>query len=172
MAISRIGMQTHVYVCIFVIWTSNHATIILCVYVRFTFKWNVDCMDCILMMWGIRFADYQQHVCHVYIKKNYCCFRVEKRGCYKRNHTSSSMSRDSIVNTRKTASRNYCKTLSAIQRSDQKLWTFSAFITVWRDKTSSSMSRDSTGNTRKTASGNYYKTLSAIKRSDQKLWPF
>jgi len=50
MAISRIGMQTHVYVCIFLIWTSNHANIILCVYVRFTFKWNIDCMDHILMM--------------------------------------------------------------------------------------------------------------------------
>ena len=52
MAISKIGMQTHVYVCIFLIWTSNHATIILRVDVRFTFKWNVDCMDGILMMWN------------------------------------------------------------------------------------------------------------------------
>jgi len=60
-------MQTHVYVCIFLIWTSNHATIILCVYVRFTFKWNVDCMDCILMMWGVRFADFRHRVCQVYI---------------------------------------------------------------------------------------------------------
>jgi len=34
--------------------TSNHANIILWVYVRFTFKWNVDCcwcMDYILIMW-------------------------------------------------------------------------------------------------------------------------
>ena len=34
--------------------TSNHANIILWVYVRFTFNWNVDCcwcMDCILMIW-------------------------------------------------------------------------------------------------------------------------
>ena len=59
MAISRIGMQTHVYVCKFLIWTSNHANIILCVYVRFTFKWNVDCMD------RLRFADYRHHVCQV-----------------------------------------------------------------------------------------------------------
>jgi hypothetical protein len=82
MAISTIGMQTHVYVCIFLIWTSNYATIILCVYVRFTFKWNVDCMDCILMMWGIRFADNRHHVCQVYKKKNLLLFWLEKPGCY------------------------------------------------------------------------------------------
>jgi len=63
-------------------------------------------------------------------------------------------------NTRKTASENYCKTLSAIQRSDQKLWPCSTVIPVWRDNTSYSASRDSMGNTRKTASGNYYKTFS------------
>jgi hypothetical protein len=34
--------------------------------------------------------------------------------------TSSSTSRDSIGTTRKTASGNYCKTLRAIQRLDQK----------------------------------------------------
>ena len=64
--ISWIRMQTHVYVCIFLIWTYNHANIILYIYVRFTFKWNVDscwCMDCILMMWGNRFADYRHNVC-------------------------------------------------------------------------------------------------------------
>jgi hypothetical protein len=41
--------------------TSNHANIILWVYVRFTFKWNVDCcwcMDYILMMW-------MEHVCQL-----------------------------------------------------------------------------------------------------------
>jgi hypothetical protein len=64
------------------------------------------------------------------------------------------------------------KNMSAIQRSDQKLSPFSAFIPVWRDMTSSSTSRDSIGTTRKTASGTYCKTLSAIQRSDQKLWPF
>jgi len=63
------------------------------------------------------------------------------------------------------------KTLSPIQRSDQKLWPFSAVIAVLHDNTSSSTSKDSMGNTRKTAFGNYYKTLSAIQRSDQKLWP-
>jgi len=36
------------------------------------------------------------------------------------NKASSSRSRDSIANTRKTASGNYCKTLSAIHRSDKK----------------------------------------------------
>jgi hypothetical protein len=82
------------------------------------------------------------------------------------------MSRDSRGTTRKMASRNYCKTLSMMQRSDQKLMPFLAVISVWRDKTSSSTSKDSIGTTRKTASENYYKTLSVIQRSDQKLWPF
>jgi hypothetical protein len=86
--------------------------------------------------------------------------------------TSSSTSRASIGTTRKTASGNYCETVSAIQRSDQMLWPFSPVIPVWLHKASSSTSRDSIGNTRKTASGNYCKTLSAIHRSDQKLWPF
>jgi len=84
MTISRIGMQTHVYVCIFLMWTSNHANIILWVYVRFTFKWKVDCcwcMDCILIMWGNRFTDYRHDVCQVQ-KKNYHCFGLEKPGCY------------------------------------------------------------------------------------------
>jgi hypothetical protein len=44
---------------------------------------------------------------------------------------SSSTSRGFIGNTRKTASGNYCKSLSAIQRSDQKLWPFSAFTPVF-----------------------------------------
>jgi hypothetical protein len=70
------------------------------------------------------------------------------------------------------SSGNYCKTLSAIQRSDQKLWPFSVVIPVWRDKTSSSASRESIGTSWKTGSGNYCKTLSAIQLSDQKLWPF
>jgi len=47
--------------------------------------------------------------------------------------------------------------MSAIQRSDQKLWPFSPFIPVSRDKTTSSTSRDSIGNTRETVSGNYCK---------------
>jgi hypothetical protein len=38
--------------------------------------------------------------------------------------TSSSLSTDSIATTRKTASRNYCKKLRSIQRSDQKLEPF------------------------------------------------
>jgi hypothetical protein len=86
--------------------------------------------------------------------------------------TSYSSSRDSMGNTMKTASGNYCKTFMAIQRSDQKLWPFSTVVPVWSDKTSYSSSRDSIRNTRKTASGNYCKTFMAIQRSDQKLWPF
>jgi hypothetical protein len=77
---------------------------------------------------------------------------------------SSSTCRASIGTTMKTASGNYCKTLSAIQRSDQKLWPFSAFIPVWRDMTSTSTSRDCICRTRKTTSGNYCETLSAIQR--------
>ena len=45
---------------------------------------------------------------------------------------------DYLGTPRKTASGTYCKTLSAIQRSDQKFWPFSAVILVWRHKTSSS----------------------------------
>jgi len=86
--------------------------------------------------------------------------------------TFTSRSRDSTGTTRKTASGNYCKSLRAIQRSDQKLWPFSAFILVWRDMTSSSSSGDSIGTIRKTASANYCQTLRAIQRSDQKLWSF
>ena len=84
--------------------------------------------------------------------------------------TSSSLSKDSIGTIRKTATGNHCKTLSAIQLSDLKLWRFWAIIAV--DKTSSSTSRDYIGNIRKSVCENYCKILSAIKRSDQKLWPF
>jgi len=47
--------------------------------------------------------------------------------------------------------------MSAIQRSDQKLWPFSPVIPVWLHKASSSTSRDSIGTPRKTPSGNYSK---------------
>jgi len=57
MTISTIGMQTHVYVAIFLMWTSNHANIILCVYVRFTFKRNVDCL-----MYGLYLDDVREQV--------------------------------------------------------------------------------------------------------------
>jgi len=79
-------------------WTSNHANIILCVYVRFTFKYNVDCcwyMDYILMMWGNRFADYQHDVCQV--KKNYYCFGLEKPGCYRPNPLPKSQNKDKLI---------------------------------------------------------------------------
>jgi len=89
-----------------------------------------------------------------------------------RKKTYSSTSRDSVGTSRKTVFGNYCKTLSAIQRSDRKLWPFSAVIPVWRGKTNSSTSSDSIRTSRKTGSGNYCKPLSTIQRSDQKLWPF
>jgi proteasome lid subunit RPN8/RPN11 len=78
---------------------------------------------------------------------------------------------DSIGTSRNKSSGNCCKTVSAIQRSVQNLWPFSAVILVWRDKTSSSPSWDSNSTSRKTASENYCKTLSEIQRSDQKFWP-
>jgi hypothetical protein len=68
-----------------------------------------------------------------------------------RDMTSSSTSRDSIGTTRKMASRNYCKTLSAIQRSDQMLSPFSPVIPAWLHKASSSTNWDSIDTTRKTA---------------------
>jgi hypothetical protein len=71
-----------------------------------------------------------------------------------RDKTSSLTSRDSIGASRKTGCRNYCKYLSAIQRSDKTLWSFSAVISVWRDMTSSSPIRDSIDTSRKTGSGN------------------
>jgi len=80
--------------------------------------------------------------------------------------------RDSISSPKKRASGYYCKYLSAIKRSDQKLWRFSGVIRVSRDKTSSSTSRDSIGSPRKRASGINFKYLSVIQRSDQKLWRF
>ena len=101
MTISRIGMQNHVYVCIFLMWTSNHVNIIICVYVRFTFKWNVDCcwcMDCILMMWGNRFADNQHDVCQVYIYIYILMlFRAWKAGCYSWYQSSWSGSWGSLI---------------------------------------------------------------------------
>jgi hypothetical protein len=62
--------------------------------------------------------------------------------------------------------------LTAIQRSDQKLWPFRTITLAWRDQTSSSPSIDSSSTPCKRASVNYSKCFTAIQRSDQKLWPF
>jgi len=67
---------------------------------------------------------------------------------------------------------NSSKSLTAIQRSDQKLWPFRTVTQAWRDQTSSSPSIDSSSTPCKRASGNSSKSLTAIQRSDQKLWPF
>jgi hypothetical protein len=80
--------------------------------------------------------------------------------------------RDSIGTSRKTSFGNYYKTLSVVQRSDQKLWPFSVVISVRRDRTSSLTRRDSLDTSRKTGCRNYCNYLSAIQRSDKKLWPF
>jgi hypothetical protein len=48
------------------------------------------------------------------------------------DQTSSSPSRHSVYTKRKTASRNPCKNLSVIQRSDKMLWPFWADTQGWR----------------------------------------
>jgi len=70
------------------------------------------------------------------------------------NHTSTSSSSDCIATRPKSPSRNFCKHLRTIQRSNQKLWPFWAVIQVWRDETSASMNRDFIGTTSKPASWN------------------
>jgi hypothetical protein len=86
------------------------------------------------------------------------------------DQTSSSLN-DSIAYPTKTASVNHYKNLSAIQRSDQKLWPFSAIIKVG-DQTSSSLNNDFIAYPTKTASQNHCKNLSVIQSSDKMLWPF
>jgi hypothetical protein len=49
---------------------------------------------------------------------------------FSRDKTFSSASRDSIGSQRKSAFENSRKNLSAIQRSEQKLWPFWAVIQV------------------------------------------
>jgi len=59
--------------------------------------------------------------------------------------------------------------MTAIQRSDQKLWPFTTVIPVSRDKTSSSKCRDSICTTRKTASGNYCKNFERHQKVGSKV---
>jgi hypothetical protein len=87
------------------------------------------------------------------------------------DQTSSSLNNDSITYPRKTASREPCKNLRVIQRSDQKLWplettvntlvrsnsrikSYGSFEPILRDidQTSSSLNNDSKACPRKTAS--------------------
>jgi len=88
------------------------------------------------------------------------------------DQTSSSPSIDSSSTPCKRASGNSSKSLTAIQRSDQKLWPFRTVTQAWCDQTSSSSSIHSSSSLWKRASGNSSKTFTAIQRSDQKLWPF
>jgi len=69
------------------------------------------------------------------------------------------------------ASRNSCKILIAIQRSDQKLWPVQTITLAWRDQTSSSPSIDCISTIWKRASTNSCKILIAIQQSVKKLWP-
>ena len=76
-----------------------------------------------------------------------------------------------MATTRKIASGNYCKNMSTIQLSDQKLEPFWAVTLVWRNQTFTSQSRDSIATTRKMASRNSCKNSGVIQRSDpQLLW--
>jgi hypothetical protein len=52
--------------------------------------------------------------------------------------------------------------LTAIKRSDQKLWPFRTITQAWRDQTSSSPSLHSSSYLWKIASGNSSKSLIAI----------
>jgi len=77
-----------------------------------------------------------------------------------------------LIHSMQRTSGNSSKSLTAIQRSDQKLWPFRTVTQAWRDQTSKSPSMHSTSTQWKRASGNSSKSLTAIQRSDQKLWPF
>jgi hypothetical protein len=88
------------------------------------------------------------------------------------DQTSSSPSIDSSSTPCKRASGSSSKSLTAIQRLDQKLWPFRTVTQAWSDQTSSSYSVDSSSTPCKRASENSSKSLTAIQRSDQKLWPF
>jgi hypothetical protein len=85
-----------------------------------------------------------------------------------RNQTSSSPSIDSSSTPCKRASGNSSKSLTGIQRSNQKLWPFRTVSQAWRDQTSSSPSIDSSSTACKSASGNSSKSSTAIQRSHQK----
>ena len=89
-----------------------------------------------------------------------------------RDQTSSSQSVDSSSTPCQRTSGNSSNSLTAIQRSDQKLWSFRTVIQAWRDNTSSSPSIHSSSTPWKRASGNSSKSLTAIQRSHQKLRPF
>jgi hypothetical protein len=72
----------------------------------------------------------------------------------------------------KTPFGNSCKTLRAIQQSDQKLRSFRTVTLIWPDQTSASQSSDSTSSTRNTTSRNPCKNFRAIQWLNQKLWLF
>jgi hypothetical protein len=59
--------------------------------------------------------------------------------------------------------------LTAIQRSDQKLWPFRTVTQAWRDQTSTSQSVDSSSTPYQRTPGNSSYSLIGIQRSDQKL---
>ena len=69
------------------------------------------------------------------------------------DQTSSSPSIDSSSTPCQRTSGNSSKSLTAVQRSDQKLWLFRTVIQAWRDQTSSSPSIDSSSTKWKRASG-------------------
>ena len=70
-----------------------------------------------------------------------------------RVQTSSALSIDSSSTPCERASGNSSKSLTTIQRSDQKLWPFRTLTQAWRDQTSSSPSIDYSSTPCKRASG-------------------
>jgi hypothetical protein len=72
------------------------------------------------------------------------------------DQTSASRCVDSTSIPLKGASRNSCKILIAIQRSDQKLWPFRIVTLALLDHTSASPCVDSTSIPLKKSSGNFY----------------
>jgi hypothetical protein len=89
-----------------------------------------------------------------------------------RDQTSLSPSIDSSSTPCKRASGNSSKSLTWIQRSNQKLWPFRTVSQAWHDQTSSSPSIDSSPTACKRAAGNSSKSLTGIQQSNQKFWTF
>ena len=84
------------------------------------------------------------------------------------DQTSSSPSIDSSSTPCQRTSENSSNSLTAIQRSDQKLWPFRTVSQTWRDQTSSSPSIHSSSTPCQRTSGNSSYSLIAIQRSQDR----
>ena len=86
--------------------------------------------------------------------------------------TSSSPSFDSSSTPCKRAFGKSSKSLTAIQRSDQKLWPFRTVTQAWRVRPHHHQVSIPHQLHAKGHPENSSKSLIAIQRSDHKLWPF